>query len=207
MPHYGIGLNMKIMFSQNKEELHIGRYFRGVTGNLLDLGAYDGVKFSNSLKLLLNGWTGTLIEASPTVYAELQKNMQTYLGERVVLGNFAIGTYDGVMKFYNNNDAVATGVDADMEKWSEYTEFETIEVPVRTYKTVFEGQKFDFISIDIEGMDYDVLTQIDLDEVGCRCVCIEYNSDMVLYRKFREYFLKFGMRLLHKNAENVIYVK
>jgi hypothetical protein len=39
-----------------------------------------------------------------------------------------------------------------------------------------ENEKFDIISIDIEGMDYEVLSQMNLDELGCKILCIEFNG-------------------------------
>ncbi|MDP2607283.1 MAG: hypothetical protein Q8S00_32500 [Deltaproteobacteria bacterium] len=42
-------------------------------GNFLDIGAYTGIKFSNSRHLLENGWSGTLIEPSPSVFPKLKE--------------------------------------------------------------------------------------------------------------------------------------
>ena len=40
------------MYSQNQEEEVIVSYFGNKIGNLIDIGAYDGITFSNSRKLL-----------------------------------------------------------------------------------------------------------------------------------------------------------
>src|SRR5262245_12533077 len=44
------------LYSQNDEEGIIAGYFGGRTGTLLDIGAYDGVSFSNSRRLIESGW-------------------------------------------------------------------------------------------------------------------------------------------------------
>jgi len=59
------------MFSQRDEETYILEHFKGSTGTFLDLGAYDGVMFSNTRQLALNGWCGVCVEPSPTVLPKL----------------------------------------------------------------------------------------------------------------------------------------
>jgi len=191
------------MYSQSKEEYYIRQYFKGFIGKLLDIGAYDGKTYSNSLALLLTGWHGTLIEPSPDVFKLLKENVN---GLHVSLGMFAIGTYDGKIKFHNNLNAVATTSQVDKDKWKD-EEFTEIEVDVRKYESVFKDQKFDFISIDTEGCDWDILQQIDIDKVGCRMVCIEWNLDKKLHLLYANYFRKFKMHKIYESAENVIYVK
>ena len=44
------------MYSQNNEEQVILDYFGNKIGNLLDIGANDGITLSNSRKLIELGW-------------------------------------------------------------------------------------------------------------------------------------------------------
>jgi hypothetical protein len=66
-------------------------------------------------------------------------------------------------------------------------------------------KQFDFISIDAEGYDLIILKQINLKELGCKCICIEHNSDSELIIKYQEYMNNFNMRSIHLNAENIIF--
>ena len=191
------------MYSQNKEEFYIKRYFKGFRGRLLDIGAYDGKTYSNSLALLLSGWYGELIEPSPEVYKLLANNMR---GLQVKIGNFGIGTKDGTCTFYDNTNAVATTVQKETVKWHK-EKFTETTIQVRKFDTIWPDARFDFITIDTEGLDWEILQQIDIDKVGCRCVCIEYNLDKVLLAKYKEYFEEYNMKLVYTSAENVIYVK
>ncbi len=70
-----------------------------------------------------------------------------------------------------------------------------------------EDSKFDFITIDAEGNDWNILKQIDLNKVECKCLCIEYNTDFALLNKYTEYVIPFGFKEIHRNYENVIFVK
>ena len=63
---------MKKTYSQYREDLIVFDYFNGKVGNLLDLGANDGITFSNSRLLIENGWGGVLVEASPLTFKKLE---------------------------------------------------------------------------------------------------------------------------------------
>ena len=63
--------------------------------------------------------------------------------------------------------------------------------------------EFDFISIDIEGCEMEVLPFMDLSKV--KMICIEWNGRQDLKVQY-EYHLK-GFNLRHTTKENLIYVK
>lgn len=56
-------------FTQNMEELHIVQNLPA-NGRFLDIGAHDGVTFSSTRALLLNGWSGVYVEPDPVVLTE-----------------------------------------------------------------------------------------------------------------------------------------
>eukprot|EP00955_Chlamydomonas_euryale_P109939 365968-Chlamydomonas_euryale.AAC.13 len=63
--------------SQHGEDIHVvSKYFCGLRrGTYLELGALDGIEFSNTLGLELGlGWKGVLLEASLESYEQLQRN-------------------------------------------------------------------------------------------------------------------------------------
>jgi len=65
------------------------------------------------------------------------------------------------------------------------------------------SKKFDFISIDCEGLDGDILEQIDLTETSC--VCIEWNGNEMLKTRFSNYMNDF--KIIYTSPENLIYVR
>jgi len=73
------------------------------------------------------------------------------------------------------------------------------------FKTLLEftsSKMFDFITIDAEGMDYEILSQINLNEVGCKLICVEHNGKDI--EKFKSYCQSFGMKEISRNGENLI---
>lgn len=60
-----------VRYSQNGEQEAILKIFGESEGRFLDIGAYDGKTFSNTLALIERGWSGVLIEPSPNAFMAL----------------------------------------------------------------------------------------------------------------------------------------
>lgn len=199
--------------SQNNEAEIVLNYFGKRKGTVLEIGANDGKTFSNSYDLILNEWYGILFEPGH-IYDELHK---LYKGnERVHTHRLGIADKAGFVKFWQSGSHVKNGIDLGLV--STMQEFETLrwkkngvkftQIEIETVPFSWVAEKypvFDFISIDCEGMDWQVLKQIDLLKVECKCLCIEYNSDKLLGRLIIDYCGKFGMKEIHRNAENLIF--
>lgn len=205
-------------YSQSSEDLLIYSYFKGKTGTLLEIGANDGQTLSNSKLLIDSGWNGYLVEPGST----FQQLESLHKGnERVHCYNFAIGSkFVDAMTFYESAAHVPGGSDRGLvssldfdetERWRksgvEFTEKQVKVVDFDKFWWLAGEPMFDFISIDCEGYDFDILQQIDLDKVGCRAICVEWNGDFALKVKMEGYILPFGFKLIERNRENLIFVK
>mgnify|MGYP002683653028 FL=1 len=197
------------MYSQNNEEQlildHFGPVFKGTC---LDLGANDGVTLSNTRACIERGWKGVMVDASTEMCDKLRRF-------DVEVHNVAMGNTDGLLTFYESGEhlgkgdqsLVSTIVPAEMDRWTNET-FTPVTVECITFKTLLSRSSFktfDLISIDIEGMDLDVLTQMDLTALGCKMLIVEFNGKG--QADYDSYCYGHGMYLYAKNAENLIYVK
>lgn len=208
---------MSNSYSQNKEDLFVLNYFKDFRGTLLEVGSNDGSMLSNSLLLIEKGWKAHLLEPGETC-VELM-----YLHEKndnVIVHNFGIGESNGKVKFYESANHVPGGSDKGLVStvWFEETErwrkagvqFKETEIMLYDFKTFWEGVgkiQFDFISIDAEGFDWQILRQIDLIAVGCKCLCIEHNGDSNLISAFTNYCMGHDMLEALRNNENLIFVR
>lgn len=201
-------------YSQNNEEKIILDHFGDFTGTFLDIGANDGITFSNSYALVEKGWKGACVEASPKAFKRLKK---LHKGKPVECTNVAIADYDGTItlnesgSLVTENDValVSSTMDAELARWtSANIAFTKIEVPcvsfasflkLSTYKT------FDFISIDIEGMELSVLPQMDFVTLGTKLICVEWNGKD--RPKFNNILHPYGFSVIHENMENLIYAR
>ena len=118
--------------------------------------------------------------------------------------NYAISDYDGDQLFYSNPGAVATLDVNHYTKWKNSVKFEQETVQVKTMATFFKENpgEYRFINLDVEGTNLKVLMQIDLEEYGCEMICVEHNSKDI--EMFVSYCDRFGLKEIHRNAENLI---
>lgn len=203
-------------YSQHGEQKIITNYFKGFTGTLLDIGSNDGIILSNSRALIEKGWYGALVEPCSITYLELLQN--NFLNSKVWCRNVAIGTFNGKADFYesgsllncNDYSLVSSLKLEETQRWKTATkpehkivDYKKTKVHVIDWKTFLRSspyQTFDFITIDIEGMELEVLRQIDLKALGCKLICVEYNN-----KNQEEFDSLIPLPLLYKNRTNLIY--
>ena len=203
-------------YSQNNEQQIIINLFKGKRdGIFMDIGANDGVTLSNTFALANNfGWTGLLVEASPKAYERLLKNYEL-IDRDFDFQNIAIGTMDGYLDFHESGELLGKGdvalvssaVPNELKRWESLNmPFTKIKVPSTTVETMLarsRHSKFDLLSIDIEGMELEVLPQIDFFKLGIKVACIEWNSKYEL--DYNRIMFPYGFKLVSKNQENLIY--
>lgn len=135
-------------------------------GYFLDVGAYDGIKYSNSLLLERDfGWSGLLIEAHPDNFEILKSNRKN------TLVPYAISDYNGKISFENE---CGTG--------SKVVEKNGLSINCITFEKMFEmydvPNYIDYISLDIEGMEYQSLTKFPFDKYKFKLLTVEHNLYM-----------------------------
>lgn len=204
-------------YSQNGEDLKILEYFKGRKGKLLSVGENDGITFSNAKLLIDNGWAATLLEPS-SVFDDL---MALHIDNpQIDCHKIGLSKETGTVKFWESENHVPNGTDKALVSSSDYFEtkrwrnagvkFQEKTIEVMSFSDFYEGigrKKFNFISIDCEGVDWIILQQINLSEVECECLIIEWNGNKKLEMDYRIYVQNFGLKEIHRNAENIIYAR
>jgi len=201
-------------YSQNKEDLIIAEYFGDFKGNLLSIGENDGRTFSNALAFIQLGWKAHLVEPS-SVFGQMEAmhidnpNVKCY--------HFGIGDSDRNSVFFESGPHVKGGKDKalvsttdenELSRWHD-VEFEMKEIDIVSWHSfmqmVGDNLKFDYISIDCEGMDLEILKQINLSDT--KVLIIEWNLNHALKVIYQEICLRFGLRVIHETAENLIFAR
>lgn len=203
------------MFSQNGEEKVILDYFKDYpSGTFVSIGENDGATFSNVRALALSGkFCGIMIEPSPRAFARLKQLYQDTKG-CFYLYNYAIGVTNGTVTLYESGELVKQGdvglvstlIEKETERFKRVTNYEAIEVDCYRWKTAmnrWKFKKFDFISIDIEGLEIEVLEQIDLTET--KLICVETNGSQEKKAKLDEMLKEF--KVIYTSPENLIYAR
>jgi FkbM family methyltransferase len=200
-------------YSQNGEQLIIEEYFKGYKGLLLDIGANDGETLSNTRKLLLDGWTGVLIEPSKIANEKLKELYKHNL--RVSILDAAVSDSSGIYDFFESGSHLKNGdtgllstlEKTEIDRWKNSgEEFTATTIECITYQDVCDLtglSVFEFINIDIEGKDIYVLKTIDLSLTNM--VCVEVNNSQESISEVKEYCKIFGLeKVLLLNHENII---
>lgn len=213
--------NENNIYSQSHEEEIALKFFNGEVGTVLDIGANDGKTLSNSLRLIELGWYGIMVEPSPKAFERLNKLHKD--NNKVAVFNYAIDE-DGESVLHESGglstnrfqrkdiSLVSTLLDKEVKRWDRWTRkgkitWEDIKVKTWSFKTLLENspfKKFDYITIDTEGKDFDILKQMDLKELGCRLLCVEvvYQGDREMYV---DYLTPLGYTLCRKTKDNIFF--
>ncbi|GAB3544047.1 FkbM family methyltransferase [Spirosoma fluminis] len=164
-------------FSQEGEDQILAQYFYGVdTGFYLDIGAYHPINYSNTYKFYLQGWRGINLDAMPgsmAAFTEIRPrdiNVETGLAEQ-----------EGTLPYYIFNQ---TGINTFSETFAAemvakgYALVEKKAVKARTLQSVLAeylpaNQVIDFMSLDVEGFELDVLRSNDWSTYRPRLIVVE----------------------------------
>lgn len=203
------------MFSQNNEESIILKYFGAEQGTFLDLGANDGSTLSNTRALALLGWQGVCVEPSENAFKRLHELYAD--NPKVELHQIAICEGNGMSILHESSEHLGTGdtgllstrVISERDKWaSTPTKFNAITVECVTFEELLNRSShrtFEFISIDTEGLDLEVLRQINLTAVGCKMLVVEVNERNT--EPYVTYCAQHGMRSITRTPENLVFVR
>jgi len=178
--------------SQLGQDRIVDEYLHGKrNGVFVDIGAYDGVTFSNTLMLERDrGWAGICIEPLPDVFVELRKNrrcicVQACLGNReepaveflnVTSGAVWTRMLSGVLSEYDPRHLGRVDVELGAYGGSK----SVIRVPMRHLHGLLQEHGIgivDYLSIDTEGSELLILRSTILSAIGNPCITVENNYD------------------------------
>lgn len=195
-------------YSQNDEERVLVELFdkAGIKqGRFLDIGAYDGKTFSNTLRLTELGWSGVCVEPSPTAFSGLIKIHQN--NPEIILVNAAISVHGGWLEFYDSGgDALSSSSPEHVAKWSQgcgvkFTRYSLLSVPMQELFTKF-GYAYDFINLDVEGLNWELFQALPFDKLtNTKAICVEHDGHV---GEMTDLCAAYGFVKSQMNGENLI---
>lgn len=179
-------------FAQHNDEEIIDRIFGGYVGSFLDIGAFDGESMSNTRALALRGWSGVLVEPSPTEFLKLYALYKD--NPKMILVNAAVSGADGLRPFWpdSTDHRYGSTLNRDWANKSHIAGAASYWVNAIGIRTVSTFGQFDFVSIDTEGEDFEILRKGHWDNVKLLCVETSANPnapwlEQLTKHKFKPY--------------------
>jgi FkbM family methyltransferase len=192
------------MYSQRDEEKVILGYFGNFAGRFLEVGAYDGLTASNTLALVERGWSGVMVEPAPVYFMKLLDRHAA--NPRLALVNAALGAADEFRPFhYTERGGISTFDDACRDAWKDacgdYRDYLVPVVAAARFFAAFPGP-YDFVSVDAEGLDLEIVRALPL--AGVRLACVETGRDEPAIAAL---LAAAGLRKIHQTAENGLFAR
>ena len=176
---------MKLLFeskSQNGQDLFalLANDFKK-SGVFLEFGAYDGVIFSNTHLLeRFFGWNGILLDPIPEHFKRMELNRKC----KLIHGAVTAEQQDTVLI----EELAASDLSKFVKKRNILKKIH--EVKAFTLSQIMNqyliSNEIDFLSIDTEGNELEILKSIDFNRYKIKAVCVEHN-----FREGSEEMIKF----------------
>lgn len=186
--------------SHIRQDEWVATVFAGRTnGYFLDFGAFDGTDMSNTLYLERErGWRGICVEPNPSYYPMLcasrnvvSVNLALWPQSRQVL---SMVDAHGLSSFeaLKENDSNA---EMRVRSIKRVVEVDTIN-PTELLDRFEAPTTIEYMSLDVEGAEYDVLTGLDLNRYDIGLMTIEHDCSEERKQKVREHLSAFGYEAL-----------
>ena len=166
------------------------KFFNGKkNGTFVDVGAADGIIWSNSLSFEINyNWTGLCIEAHPGTYQKLTENRKQTTCINLAVSdkeedlNFvciegSASCISGLSKHFDSRhkDRIINEINATNSPASK------LKIKAKPLQQILNEHKIDnidYLSVDVEGAELAVLRGIDFSRTNISLISLEVNYEL-----------------------------
>lgn len=186
-------------FSQGGEDIAIDNLLRSeaVKGVFVDIGAYHPVRFSNTFALYLQGWRGINVDGNRDAIEIFNSvrpediNIHALISDRIETKEFyrfKEGAWNStnreaveILRARGREEGTLIGTDI----------METVPI-MRILDQYVENKKFDLLTIDVEGLDIQILRSIDFSRYRPKVIAAEIGITEWTEEPFQEFIRKIG---------------
>lgn len=169
----------KISYAQEGEDLLLERIFEYESfGFYIDVGAHHPKRFSNTYLFYKKGWRGINIDPMPKSMLLFDRirpediNLEIGISQEANLLTYHIYNEPALNSFdkYHNDNKTHNGLKFEI---IDEIEIKTCTLSEILLKYLPKNQEISFLSIDVEGLDLDVLKSNDWDKYRPRIILVE----------------------------------
>jgi FkbM family methyltransferase len=202
-------------YSQEGEDMILSRIFgQQKKGFYVDVGACHPTRFSNTYFFYKRGWRGINIDAMP-------KSMKLFkkLRPRDINLEIAISDQKQIRKYYTFNEpalnSFSKNVSEEHAKIEKYKIISTYELETKTLEEVLDNylpanQEIDFLSIDVEGLDFEALKSNNWEKYRPKIVLVEVlksNLENLPEDEVCKFMIKERYNLLAKSVNTAFFAR
>ena len=174
----------KDSYAQHGEDKLVEQLLPNGVNSFIDIGANDGVLFSNTYKFAKNGAQGLCVEPSPSAFRKLKLNQLLNRGVNCI--NAAISNTNG--KVLLQEDGYESTLSRIVNKRTQTS----IKIPSYTMLDILSKfpnfRKVDIVSIDVEGHEYEVLEGMPNADLYTKLLIIESDKSEIEELKKLKFF-------------------
>ena len=188
-------------YSHSKEDKFILNKFNPKKGFYVDVGCHHPTRLNNCHLLYKNGWRGINIDLN-----KISIDLFNYVRKEDVNVNIAVSLKIGKVKYYYDKPLSLYNslLKKNYLKYSNVIKSNRLDNIIQ--KTRFKNKEIDFLSIDVEGKDLDVLKSLNFKKYNPKSICIEIwkgKYKNIIYN----FLIKKKYRLVKIKRENFIFLK
>jgi FkbM family methyltransferase len=211
-----IKINYNLSYSQEGEDMILNRLFQECrNGFYVDVGAHHPKRFSNTYFFYKKGWNGINIDAMPG-----SMKIFNTLRTRDINIEESIASEKKIMTYYMFNEPALNGFSKDLSELrsesakNNYFIEKTLDIQTSTLEDVLEknlpqNHIIDFLSIDVEGLDFDVLKSNNFDKYKPRVILIEIlgaNYNDVISSEITKFLSNYDYQPVSKSVRTLFFI-
>lgn len=197
-------LGDELYYSQYRQDMLL-RFFLFNSKNdgvFIDIGGNHPITINNTYYFEQIGWSGLAFEPvkkNNLLWKEIRKTECLPI---------ALGKEEAEMEFVEYEDDVMSGFKDSVDFGGEIKDTYMVKVrPLKSVLAEYNISHVDFMSIDVEGGEMEVLEGIDFDAVDIYCILIENNKGSKKAKQVRKYLIKNGYFLFGRLWLDDVWVK
>jgi len=193
----------KKTYSMNGEDIFINNYFKNKMGFYVDVGAYHPLELSNTCLLYKRGWGGINIDINA-----LSIDYFNFLRPNDVNINIAASNKKTIKTiYYQKKKSPLNTLKIKQAKKMFIGNIKKSKVKSETLTTIidntkFKGKKINFLNIDTEGSDLEILKKLNFKKYKPELICVELvdsfnpNSKIIKKNKIYKFLVNKKYKLL-----------
>ena len=193
-------------YSQIGQDLDVINYFKNKkNGYFIEIGATNGIDLSNTYLLEKKyDWDGICIEPQDSYYNKLVQNRDCYTDNSLLFSEKG-------KEFDFSNANELGGITDYIDKWTSAKESEQVKKISETLNNIlikYNAPKYiDYMSLDTEGSELEILKGIDFDKYKFGFMTIEHNEVEPRRTEINNFLINKGYKYYKENQFDDYYIK